>query len=93
MKIEQKFEESNEYSLFLFAVRSKVTRDYYLRRLRIFFNHINLEHDKRMEERCNYFARKGTKDPKCAFNAVIKFLQFQKELKEKRLQEQRFEIS
>ncbi len=32
-----------------------------------------------MEERFNYFARKRTKDPNWAFNAVTKFLQFQKE--------------
>jgi hypothetical protein len=35
-------EESNAYSLFMYAVRSHVTRDYYLRRLRIFLNHISL---------------------------------------------------
>jgi hypothetical protein len=39
---DQPTEESDAYSLFLYAVRSPVTRDYYLRRLRIFFNHINL---------------------------------------------------
>lgn len=33
-------EESNAYSLFMYAVRSPVTIDYYLRRLRIFLNHI-----------------------------------------------------
>jgi hypothetical protein len=35
----------------------RVTRDYYLRRLRIFFNHINLEPDLTIEERCNPFAK------------------------------------
>lgn len=55
MKLEQKVEESSAYSLFVYAVRSPVTRDYYLRRLRIFFNHINLLHNETMEERCNYF--------------------------------------
>src|SRR5574339_420945 len=79
MKTEQNFERSDAYSLFYFAVRLQVTRDYYLRRLRIFFNHINLEPDKTMEERCNYFAKKGTKDPNWAYNAVIRFLEFQKE--------------
>jgi hypothetical protein len=59
--------ESNAYSLFVYAIRSQVTRDYYLRRLRIFFNHINLESDKTIEERCNYFANEGTKDPSWAF--------------------------
>ena len=58
MKIlKQIFDESNAYSLFAYAIRSQVTRVDYLRRLRIFFNHINLESDfKIIEERCNYFA-------------------------------------
>ena len=43
--IEKSLEESNAYSLFVYAIRSQVTRDYYLRRLRIFFNYINLESD------------------------------------------------
>jgi len=85
MKIieQQSFKESNAYSLFVYAIRSQVTRDYYLRRLRIFFNHINLESDKTIEERCNYFADKGTKDPNWAFNCIVRFLQFQKERVEK----------
>jgi len=29
MKFEQSYEESSAYSLFLFAVRTQVTRDYY----------------------------------------------------------------
>ena len=48
------------YSLFVYAIRSQVTRDYYLRRLRIFFNYISLESDKTIEERCNHLADKGT---------------------------------
>ena len=76
---EQPVEESNAYSLFVYAVRSQVTRDYYLRRLRIFFNDINLFPDRTMEERCNLFAAKGIKDPNWAFSSIVKFLQFQKE--------------
>ena len=76
--IEQTHEESNAYSLFVYAIRSQVTRDYYLRRLKIFFNHINLEPDKIMEQRCNYFADKATNDPTWAFNCIVRFLQFQK---------------
>jgi hypothetical protein len=81
--IEQSFEESNAYSLFVYAIRSQVTRDYYLRRLRIFFNYINLELDKTIEERCNCFADKGTNDPTWAFNSILRFLQFQKDRVEK----------
>ena len=79
MKITEQSLESNAYSLFVYAIRTQVTRDYYLRRLRIFFNYINLEHDRTMEERCNYFADKGTKNSNWAFNCIVRFLQYQKE--------------
>src|SRR5438094_5667959 len=76
--------ESNAHSLFVYAVRSLITRDYYLRRLRTFFNHINVVPEKTMEERCNLFASKGIKDPNWAFSCIVKFLQFQKERVEKK---------
>lgn len=76
---EQRSEDSDPYSLFLYAIRSEVTRDYYLRRLRIFFNHINLSPDRKMKERCNEFASKGLKDPSWAFHCIIKFMQFQRD--------------
>ena len=47
--------------------------------LRIFFNYIDLQTDLTMEERCNYFANKGTNDPTWAFNYVVRLLQYQKE--------------
>ena len=49
-------EDSDAYSLFVYAVRSQITRDYYLRRLRIFFNHISLLPRGMMKERCNLFS-------------------------------------
>jgi hypothetical protein len=55
-------EESNAYSLFMFAVRSQITREYYLRRLRVFVNYISLLPRGTMKERCNLFASKGKKD-------------------------------
>ena len=67
-------EESDAYSLFVYAIRSQVTRDYYLTRLRIFFNHINLLPSGRMEERCNLFAAKGKRDPNWAFSGIVKLL-------------------
>jgi hypothetical protein len=72
-------EESDAYSLFVYAVRSQVTRDYYLRRLRIFFNHIGLLFGGTMEQRCNLFAANGQKDPNWAFSCIVRFLQYQKE--------------
>jgi integrase len=71
--------ESDAYSLFVYAVRSQVTRDYYLRRLKIFFNFISLFPLGTMEQRCNLFAAKGLKDPNWAFCSIVKFLQLQKE--------------
>ena len=35
--IEASFDESNVYSLFVYAVKSQITRDYYHRLLKIFF--------------------------------------------------------
>ena len=75
----QTLEESNAYSLFAYAIRSQVTRDYYLRRLRIFFTYINLQPHSTIEERCNYFADMGINDPTWAFNCIVRLLQYQKE--------------
>jgi hypothetical protein len=52
-------EESDASSIFVDAVRSQITRDYYLRLLRIFSNHIGLLPGGTMKERCNLFASKG----------------------------------
>lgn len=72
-------EESNPYSIFVYAVRSSLTREYYLRRLRKFFDFLGIEQHKTIEERCNIFAQRGREDNNWAFNWIIKFLQFQKE--------------
>jgi len=42
---------SNAYKMFVFSIRSEVTRKYYERRLRHFFNHINfdMENNTNME--------------------------------------------
>ena len=82
-KINQNIEESTAYSLFLYAFRSPVTKDCYLRRMKVFFNYINLLPNGNLEEQCNLFAAKGLEDHKWAFNNIIKFLQYQKERVEK----------
>ena len=76
---EERSEESDPYSLFLYALRSNITRDYYLRRLRIFFNHINVLPDGTIKERCNEFASNGLKDSTWAFHCIIRFMQFERE--------------
>jgi hypothetical protein len=77
-------EDDNAYSLFLYGVRSPVTRDYYMRRLRIFFNYINLLPDETMEKRCNSFAAYARNNPNLVFKNIIGFLQFQRERVERK---------
>ena len=67
-KYEQLDGQSDAYLLFVYAIRSQITRDYYLRRLKIFFNYINLLPKGTIEERCNLFAAKSIKDPNQAFS-------------------------
>lgn len=76
---EQQKQEFDAYSLFVFNIRSASTRDYYLRRLRGFFNFIDLLPDEDIIKRCDYFAKRGKEDPDWAFNNIIRFLQFQRE--------------
>jgi integrase len=83
-QIEQHDQEQEAYSLYVYAIRSPVTRDVYIRRLRIFFNHIQLlSMDETMETRCNKFAEKSLSNQRWAFNKILEFLQFQKERVEK----------
>jgi hypothetical protein len=70
---------TNACSLFVYAIRSQLTRDYYLRRLRTLFDFIKLLPNSKIEQRCNHFAATGIKDPDWTFGKIIGFLQFQKE--------------
>ena len=71
--------------MFKFSTRSEVTRKYYERRIRQFFDFIkfNLENKADLEQRCNTFASKGTFDNKWVIEQIVNFLQFQKERVEK----------
>jgi hypothetical protein len=72
-------EESIPYSIFVYAVRSSLTRENYLRRLRKFFDFLGIEQQRTIEERCNIFAQRGKEDTGWAFNSIVKFLHSQKE--------------
>lgn len=61
MELEQK-QDFDTYSLFVFNIRSASTRDYYLRRLKGFFNYIDLLPDESIAKRCDYFAEKGKEE-------------------------------
>ena len=77
-------EDNNAYSLFLYGVGSPVTRDYYLRRLRIFFNYIKLLPDETMERRSNFFSVYSKNNPNLVFRNIIQFLQFQRKRVERK---------
>jgi integrase len=70
---------TNAYSLFVYAIRTQITRDYYLRRLRTFFDFIKILPNAKIDRRCNNFAALANKDKEWTFNKIIGFLQFQKE--------------
>jgi len=46
---QEKADQCDAYSLFVYAIRSQVTKEYYLRRLKIFFNFLNLFPNEDME--------------------------------------------
>jgi pimeloyl-ACP methyl ester carboxylesterase len=47
------------YYMFKFSIRSELTRKYYERRIRRFFDFIEFNADKDIEQRCNEFAEKS----------------------------------
>ena len=79
MKNQKESQVTDAYSLFVYAIRTQITCDYYLRRLRIFFDFINLLQNSSIEDRCNRFAEKAIEDNNWTFSRIISFLQYQKE--------------
>ena len=67
------------YTTFVYGIKSPYTKESYLRRLRGFFDAINLDYSETLKERCNIFVHKGMDDPNWAFNNIIRFLHYQKE--------------
>jgi hypothetical protein len=78
MKQNQEISLTDAYSLFVYAIRTQITRDYYLRRLRTFFDYIKLLPNASIERRCNNFAANAAKDHNWTFSKIIGFLQFPK---------------
>jgi integrase len=81
---EEQEENIDPYTLFVYGIRSPYTKESYFRRLRGFFDAINLDKNTTFEERCNMFAYKGRSNSKWAFNNIIRFLYYQKERVEKK---------
>jgi integrase len=67
-----------------YAIRSPVTREYYLCRLRRFFDFLGLEEGCNLEDRCNYFAKLGKNDPSWAFLNILRYVESEKNRVEKK---------
>ena len=74
------------YLLFKYAIKTEITRKYYERRLKKFFDFIEFEiSDQVIEYRCNKFTEKAKDNTNWALTQIIiKFLQYQKEMVEKK---------
>jgi hypothetical protein len=72
--------ELTPYLLFKYAIKTEITRKYYEKRLKKFFDFIEFEiTDKNIESKCNKFAEKATSNTNWVLNQIIRFLQYQKE--------------
>jgi integrase len=70
--------------LFVYGIRSPHTKESYFRRLRGFFDAVNLDKGSTFKERCNTFVFKGRSDSRWAFNYIVRFLHYQKERVQKK---------
>lgn len=69
--------------MFKFSIRKEITRKYYERRIKRFFDFIKFSPDLGIEERCNNFAAHALENLNWALENVVYFLQFEKERTEK----------
>ena len=66
--------------MFKYAIKTEITRKYYERRLKKFFDFIEFEiSDKNIEYRCNEFAEKAKGNINWVLSLIIRFLQYLKE--------------
>ena len=68
------------YIMFKYAIKTEITRKYYERRLKKFFDFIEFETiEKDIEYRCKEFTEKAKSNINWALSQIIRFLQYQKE--------------
>lgn len=75
--IENTYDITSPYNMFKYSIRSEITRKYYERRIRKFFDYIGFLTGSDIEKRCNVFAQKGKKDNNWAISHIIRFLQYE----------------
>ena len=56
---EEKQVTSSAYGMYSYSIRNELTRKYYERRLKTFFDYIGFEVHADLETRCNLFAMRG----------------------------------
>lgn len=83
MEISRSNSNSSPYSLFMFAIKSPMTRRKYQGRLCLFFNYIGIPQGT-MEERCNLFVMEANNNLNWLFDNIVKFFQYQRERVEKK---------
>lgn len=74
---------TSPYYMFKYSIRSELTRKYYERRLRTFFDFLGFQSGSEIKERCNQFAQKGKEDTDWTIVQIIRFLQYEKNRVEK----------
>ena len=67
--------ELTPYLMFKYAIKTEITRKYYERRLKKFFDFIEFERThKNIECRCNKFAEKARDNTNWTLSQIIRFL-------------------
>jgi len=70
---------TSPYNMFKYSIRTELTRKYYERRIRTFFDFIGFMVGSVIEERCNSFSEECKSHNEWALTGIIKFLQYEKE--------------
>jgi hypothetical protein len=81
--MENELQTETPYESFVYAIRSPITREKYLQRLRYFLTHVGIN-DGNIEERCNTLGKKSKEDPAWLTNNLIKYLYVHRQRAEKR---------
>jgi hypothetical protein len=76
VKLEQIKSESDTWTLYLYAMKSPVTRDKYQKRLGKFFDFLKLDVTT-IEDKSKVFVEMARKDSNWTFSNILRFIQFQ----------------
>jgi hypothetical protein len=76
VKVEQIKSESDTWTLYLYAMKSPVTRDKYQKRLGKFFDFLKLDVTT-IEDKSKVFVEMARKGSNWTFSNILRFIQFQ----------------